>query len=211
MAGKQLAKRLAGDADAVMDYRTVCSRPRRRRAHSTRTCASPFYSAGSPKLALIRLKCRRAVAAQVATTVFTPLEYACVGASEEQAARDLGPDGIEVHSHPTQARSIFDAHCRFHHPSRPRCIICSTIPWRCRHRTARIAMACRRRRVSRPVHRDAWPALPRMHFLTRMGCARRCPVNLAPCRRRATPRSCVAGRRLPRCWASTFLGRTRAR
>lgn len=32
----------------------------------------------------------------VATTVFTPLEYACVGMSEEQAIEQLGPDNVEV-------------------------------------------------------------------------------------------------------------------
>ncbi|KAH8419575.1 hypothetical protein KR222_006965 [Zaprionus bogoriensis] len=32
----------------------------------------------------------------VATTVFTPLEYACVGMSEETAIEKLGPDNIEV-------------------------------------------------------------------------------------------------------------------
>lgn len=33
---------------------------------------------------------------QVATTVFTPLEYGCVGLSEEEAERKHGKDGIEV-------------------------------------------------------------------------------------------------------------------
>jgi len=32
----------------------------------------------------------------VATTVFTPLEYACVGMSEEMAIEKLGPENIEV-------------------------------------------------------------------------------------------------------------------
>lgn len=32
----------------------------------------------------------------VATTVFTPLEYGCVGLSEEQATEDLGADGFQV-------------------------------------------------------------------------------------------------------------------
>lgn len=34
--------------------------------------------------------------ASVATTVFTPLEYGCVGLSEEQATDALGADGFEV-------------------------------------------------------------------------------------------------------------------
>lgn len=32
----------------------------------------------------------------VATTVFTPLEYGCVGLSEEQATDEVGADGFEV-------------------------------------------------------------------------------------------------------------------
>jgi hypothetical protein len=32
----------------------------------------------------------------VATTVFTPLEYGCVGMSEEQALAAWGPDDVEV-------------------------------------------------------------------------------------------------------------------
>uniref|UniRef100_A0A8D3E870 Thioredoxin reductase 2 n=1 Tax=Scophthalmus maximus TaxID=52904 RepID=A0A8D3E870_SCOMX len=35
----------------------------------------------------------------VATTVFTPLEYGCVGLSEEEAEKRHGKDGIEVTSH----------------------------------------------------------------------------------------------------------------
>jgi len=36
----------------------------------------------------------------VPTTVFTPLEYGCVGLSEEDAASKYKPDGIEIyHSH----------------------------------------------------------------------------------------------------------------
>jgi thioredoxin reductase (NADPH) len=31
-----------------------------------------------------------------ATTVFTPIEYSCVGLSEEDAAAKHGPDGVEV-------------------------------------------------------------------------------------------------------------------
>jgi hypothetical protein len=34
--------------------------------------------------------------ASVATTVFTPLEYGCVGLSEEKATDELGADGFEV-------------------------------------------------------------------------------------------------------------------
>lgn len=33
---------------------------------------------------------------QVATTVFTPLEYACVGLSEDAAVAKYGADDIEV-------------------------------------------------------------------------------------------------------------------
>lgn len=33
---------------------------------------------------------------QVPTTVFTPLEYGCVGLSEEEAEKRQGKDGIEV-------------------------------------------------------------------------------------------------------------------
>ena len=33
---------------------------------------------------------------QVPTTVFTPLEYGCVGLSEERAAEQFGEHGIEV-------------------------------------------------------------------------------------------------------------------
>lgn len=35
---------------------------------------------------------------QVPTTVFTPLEYGCVGLSEEEAEKRLGKDGVEVRS-----------------------------------------------------------------------------------------------------------------
>ena len=31
------------------------------------------------------------------TTVFTPIEYGCVGWSEEEANRQLGPEGLEVY------------------------------------------------------------------------------------------------------------------
>lgn len=33
---------------------------------------------------------------QVPTTVFTPLEYGCVGLSEEEAEKKHGKDGLEV-------------------------------------------------------------------------------------------------------------------
>lgn len=34
---------------------------------------------------------------KVATTVFTPLEYGCVGLSEEAATCQYGPDNIEIY------------------------------------------------------------------------------------------------------------------
>lgn len=36
------------------------------------------------------------IVCQVPTTVFTPLEYSCVGLSEEEAEKRHGKDGIEV-------------------------------------------------------------------------------------------------------------------
>ena len=44
---------------------------------------------------------------RVATTVFTPLEYGCVGLSEEQAMDELGADGFEVRFGPSVGRSLF--------------------------------------------------------------------------------------------------------
>ena len=37
-----------------------------------------------------------AILLQVPTTVFTPLEYSCVGLSEEGAVSQFGPDSVEV-------------------------------------------------------------------------------------------------------------------
>ena len=37
-----------------------------------------------------------AILLQVPTTVFTPLEYSCVGLSEEGAMSQFGPDSVEV-------------------------------------------------------------------------------------------------------------------
>ena len=39
-----------------------------------------------------------AILLQVPTTVFTPLEYSCVGLSEEGAVSQFGPDSVEVMS-----------------------------------------------------------------------------------------------------------------
>lgn len=38
----------------------------------------------------------KVVSCQVPTTVFTPLEYSCVGLSEEEAERRYGKDSLEV-------------------------------------------------------------------------------------------------------------------
>jgi len=32
----------------------------------------------------------------IATTVFTPIEYGCVGLSEEEATKQFGEDGLDV-------------------------------------------------------------------------------------------------------------------
>lgn len=39
----------------------------------------------------------------VPTTVFTPLEYSCVGLSEEEAVRKYGEDDVEVSGQKTMA------------------------------------------------------------------------------------------------------------
>lgn len=43
----------------------------------------------------------------VATTVFTPLEYACCGLSEEEAIKRLGEDNVEVSDRTRHLRQRF--------------------------------------------------------------------------------------------------------
>ena len=45
----------------------------------------------------VRVCVRRLCSGQVPTTVFTPMEYACIGATEEAAIAQEGEDNIEVY------------------------------------------------------------------------------------------------------------------
>ena len=45
----------------------------------------------------VRVCARRLCSGQVPTTVFTPMEYACIGATEEAAIAQEGEDNIEVY------------------------------------------------------------------------------------------------------------------
>lgn len=47
----------------------------------------------------------------VATTVFTPLEYGCVGLSEETAIKRFGEDNVEV-SYLLDSRSVTSEHLK---------------------------------------------------------------------------------------------------
>ena len=94
-AGRTVARRLFGTSSTdTVDYTKVCavvgwgeyiplpSSP------SPPLLSSPLPSPPLPSPPLT----------QVPTTVFTPLEYGCVGLSEEKATEVFGEDGIEVSS-----------------------------------------------------------------------------------------------------------------
>ena len=90
-AGRLLARRLAGQSTQLMDYDNV-STMRTQVYHTIH-----FTHTKSLILFWVFLSCNfSAYVYQVATTVFTPLEYSCVGLSEEEAVGRHGQDAIEV-------------------------------------------------------------------------------------------------------------------
>lgn len=82
-AGRLLARRLYAESRVAMDYNLVRVAARAARAPN---CLSPRRHAWSACC----------VTFQVPTTVFTPMEYACVGETEEEAVTARGDDGVEV-------------------------------------------------------------------------------------------------------------------
>lgn len=96
-AGKLLADRLFGGSDVMMDYDKVCHRP-------TTLHFTGLTQAHHP-LCTVKSKCKTSnsnilnselLKLQVATTVFTPLEFGTVGMSEDKAIESYGEDNIEV-------------------------------------------------------------------------------------------------------------------
>lgn len=55
--------------------------------------------------------CLTQPAFQVPTTVFTPLEYGCVGLSEEEAVARHGEEHVEVNQGPEEERLLQHATC----------------------------------------------------------------------------------------------------
>ncbi|RMC05895.1 hypothetical protein DUI87_17439 [Hirundo rustica rustica] len=99
-AGKLLAQRLFGQSSELMDYDNNCplspgaalrQQPKRRRVPELHlSVVHKWLHVAQQQHLLLPPE-------QVPTTVFTPLEYGCVGLSEEAAVQRHGSDNIEVY------------------------------------------------------------------------------------------------------------------
>lgn len=103
-AGRLLARRLYAESRVPMDYNLVRVRPP----------ASPQLRARACRALLLHVECRL----QVPTTVFTPMEYACIGETEEEAIAARGDDAVEVNSPGGKLSSVGCGHVPLRRGSR---------------------------------------------------------------------------------------------